>query len=158
MILVIFSLISSLIWNLNKVPSVVFSVKDEIMSGSIRYIPVSSFVYSLLRFPWKYCGNGSTTGKINLPKRVNPLSVEVSRKVRIIKNNWQVLRHRVLGAFRWDWCARRLVFVLGTLIQQTLYELFSAVSSGRNIPKELESEMWLVSLRSKIPGIFFKYT
>ena len=48
--------------------------------------------------------------------------------------------------------------MLGTLIQQTLYELFSAVSSGRNIPKELESEMWLVSLRSKIPGIFFKYT
>ena len=125
MILVIFSLILSLIWNLNKVPSVVFSVKDEIMSGSIRYIPVSSFVYSLLRFSWKYCGNSSTTGKINLPKRVNPLSVEVSRKVRIIKNNWQVLRHRVLGAFRWDWCARRLVFVLGTLIQQTLYELFS---------------------------------
>ena len=158
MILVIFSLISSLIWNLNKVPSVVFSVKDEIMSGSIRYIPVSSFVYSLLRFSWKYCGNGSTTGKINLPKRVNPLSVEVSRKVRIIKNNWQVLRHRVLGAFRWDWCARRLVFVLGTLIQQTLYELFSAVSSSWNIPMELESEMWLVSLRSKIPGIFFKYT
>ena len=158
MILAVFSLILSLIWNLNKVPSVVFSVKDQIMSGSIRYIPVSSFVYSLLRFSWKYCGNGSTTGKINFPKRVNPLSVEVSRKVRIIKNNWQVLRHRVLGAFRWDWCARRLVFVLGTLIQQTLYELFSAVSSSWNIPMELESEMWLVSLRSKIPGIFFKYT
>ena len=158
MILVIFLLILSLIWNLYKVPSLVFSVKDEITSGSIRYIPVSSFVCSLLRFSWKYCGNGSTTGKINLPKRVNPLSVEVSRKARIIKNNWQVLRHRVLGAFRWDWCARRLVFVLGTLIQQTLYDLFSAVSSGRNIPKELESEMWLVSLRSKIPGIFFKYT